>query len=139
MVNKLVAAAGVDPAAEKNGAWFEYVAGGDTFRVKLARAGTGNADFMKLQNKLLRPWRAGARGGQAPDIPHETDRKIQRELYGTIIVVDWNAEDFGEAFSKEAVIRTFEGFNDFLDWVITISNQQESFRKASLEEARGNS
>jgi hypothetical protein len=138
MVNKLVAAAGLDPAAEKDGAWFEYSAGGSIFRVKLARAGTGNAEFMKLQNKLLRPWRAGARGGQAPDIPHEADRKIQRELYGTVIAVDWDADDFGEPFSKEAIIRTFVAMNDFLDWVITISNQQESFRKAELEEAQGN-
>lgn len=138
MVNKLVAAAAPDAAAEKNGAWFEYVVDGTPFRVKLARAGTGNPEFMKLQNKLLKPWRAGARAGQAPDIPHEADRKIQRELYGTTIISDWDAEDFGEPFSKEAAMRTFEALNDFLDWVITTANQQENFRKAELEAAAGN-
>jgi hypothetical protein len=138
MVNMLVAAAGVDPAAERDGQWVEYARGGKVFNVKLARAGTGNPEFMKLQNKLLKPWRAGARGGQPAEIPHEQDRKIQRELYASVIVVDWDAKQFGEEFTKENVINLFIVLNDFLDWVITVSNDADTYVKRSLEEAAGN-
>lgn len=138
MTNKLVAAAGVDPAAEKDGAWFEYGAGGLAFNVKLARAGSGNPEFMKLQNRLLKPWRSGAKGGGSMDIPHETDRRIMRELYAKTIVKDWDATQFGQPFTIENCIDTMRDLNDFLDWVINISNAQENYRKAELEEAAGN-
>lgn len=138
MVNKLVAAAAVDPAAEKDGAWFEYTKGGQTFRVRIAKSGTSNAEFMKTQARLLKPWRAGAKGGNAPEIPPEADRQIMRQIYAQTVVKDWEAEDFGETFTPDRCIETFRLLDDFLTWVVNISAEQDNFRKAEIEEAQGN-
>lgn len=139
MANKLVAVAGVDPAAEKGGAWFEFSPNGEaTFRVKLRRAGTGNPDFMKKQNDLLRPYRAGQRTPGNVTIPPEKDREIMRKLYASTIVVDWNADDFGTPFSEAECIATFADYNDFLDWCINTANAAENYRKQEIIEAAGN-
>lgn len=138
MVNKLVAAAAVDPAAEKEGTWFEYIKNGQTFRVKLARSGTSNPEYMKLQARLLKPWRAGAKGGQAPEIPPEADRQIMRQLYAETVVRDWEFKDFDEPFSVANCVATFKMLDDFLTWAVNISDSQDNFRKVEIEEAAGN-
>lgn len=139
MGNKLVAAAGVDPAAEKEGAWFEFSPNGETvFRVRMRRAGTGNPEFMKKQNDLLRPYRAGQRTPGSVVIPPEKDREIMRKLYASTILVDWNADDFGEPFTEANAIAAFAGYNDFLDWCINTSNAAENYRRQEIEDARGN-
>lgn len=140
MTNLLVAAAATDAAAEKGGAWFEYApeGSGKSFRVKMRRAGTSNAAYMKRHSDLTRPWRNAARPGQPPNIPHEKDREIMRQLLADTIVVDWNADDFGQPFTKEALIATFEQVDDFVNWVSATASAAENFRKAEVEAAAGN-
>jgi hypothetical protein len=139
MVNKLVAAAATDAAAEGSGAWFEYSASGQTFKVKLARAsGSVNPEFGKLQNELLKPYRFKHRGAGPLDIPPEKDREMSRELYSRTVVKDWNVEDVGVEFSPEAVASVMVQAPDFQDWVVNTSANADNFRKADIEAIAGN-
>lgn len=138
MVNKLVAAAETDTAAEIEGAWFEYNPRGDQpFRVKLARTGSVNPEFTKLMEQRVRPFRAGVRDGNA-SIPPAMERKINAEVYARTVVKDWNAEDVGEPFTVDACIDVFTKAPDFLMWVMGASSSADSFRKRQIEENAGN-
>lgn len=140
MFNKLVAAAATDAAAEAEGTWFEFCPDGvSRFRIKLARSGTGNPAFVKMQTDMLRPYRLAMRPGSTQlNIPHEKDREIQRVLHAKTIVKDWDALDIGMPFSVEACIETMKESNDFLDWVITTAAASDNFRKVQIEESAGN-
>ena len=138
MVNKLVAAAETDTAAEADGAWFEYNPRGDTpFRVKLARAGAANAAFTAAMEKRIRPFRVGVRNSDAK-IPPEIARKIDVEVYANHVVKDWNAEDVGVPFSVDACIEAFKAAPDFLAWVMASSTNADSFRRQMIEDNAGN-
>lgn len=140
MVNKLIAAAATDAAAEAEGAMFEFCPDGvSRFRIKLARSGTGNPAFVKMQTDMLRPYRLAMRPGSSNlNIPHEKDREIQRVLHAKTIVKGWNEEDVGVPFSVETCIEMMKESNDFLDWVITTSANSENFRKIALDDTAGN-
>lgn len=138
MVNKLVAAAETDTAAEADGAWFEYNPRGDTpFRVKLARSGTSNSAFTQAMEKRVRPFRVGVRDNNAK-IPPEVERKINAEVFANHVVKDWNEEDVGAPFSVDACIEAFKAAPDFLAWVMGASSTADSFRKQIIEENAGN-
>lgn len=138
MVNKLEAAAATDTAAEVDGAWFEYTASGSVFRIKLARAGTVNEPFAKLQNDLLKPWRLRHRGTGPLEIPPKDDREMARKLYSQTVVKDWNVDDVGVPFSVEAVADLFIKAPDFQDWVVNTAQSADNFRRADIEARAGN-
>lgn len=138
MVSKLEAAAATDAAAEAQGTWFEYTASGERFRVKLARAGSTNEPFAKMQSDLLKPYRLKHRGTGPLDIPPAKDREMSRELYSKTVVKDWNEEDVGVPFSVEACADIFLKAPDFQDWVVNTAASADNFRKADIEARAGN-
>ena len=139
MANKLTKAAATDVAAEKEGSWFEYSPDGEqTFRIKLARAGNTNHQFVKLQEDLIRPHRAGAKDPRNIKIPPEIDRDIQRKLYSQTIVKDWAPDDVGEPFSVENCYKMFKEADDVLAWCIATAQNADNYRKVVVEEHAGN-
>lgn len=137
MVNKLVAAAETDPAAEA-GAWFEFNPAGTPFRVKLARVGPNNQAFTKELEQRVRPYRQGVRDNNAV-IPPDVERKINAELYAKHVVLDWDAEAVGEPYSVDACVKAFLQAPDFLAWAMGAASNAESFRKRNIEANAGNS
>ncbi len=144
MTNKLkqTAAATSNAAAEQGGVWVEYArvneAGKiDTYRVKLSRAGTMNAQFQKVGSDLTKKFRKS--GTEVENIDLETQRKITSEIYARTIVKDWNADDFGVSFSVEECIDTFSADNDFLDFCISEAGKASVFRKEVVQAETGNS
>ncbi len=137
MVNKLVAAAETDTAAENDGAWFEFTASGSTFRIKLARAGLGRGAFQRDMQKRTAPYRTGVRDNSTV-IPDSVLRKINADLYATHILKDWNEDDVGTPFSVDAARSALEQSSEFLEWCINTAASAENFRKITIENNAGN-
>lgn len=137
MANKLVAAPQTDPTAEAEGVWDVYTnAEGNEFRVKLARAGTNNPDFLKLSNDVMKPYQRI--GKVSTDLPYPIQRQMSRKLYAGSVVKDWNEDDFGVPFSIPECVKTMELANDFLDWVVERSQNASRYMKSVTEDASGN-
>lgn len=140
MGNKLakVAAETRDLTKERDGIEITYLGpGGDgTFRVRVRRAGAENPDFHKLSEKLLRPIRRSGR--DMDELPLSKQREITRQLYAHTVVLGWNEEDFGEPFTPENAIATFEADNDFLSFVVGEAIKAHNFRRETVAEIAGN-
>lgn len=136
-MNKLVAAAASDPAAEVEGVWREFsIDGVNIFRVKLRRAGPSNPQFAKLGEELMRKYRLS--GTDVNDIDPLKQRELARELYAKTVVADWNADDFGVPYTADECAKTMEASTDFQDWVVNQSNRAAEYRKKAVEAAGGN-
>jgi hypothetical protein len=129
--------AAVDRTAEREGAWVEYgTIQGETFRVKIRRAVSTNAAFLKRSEELTRKYRK--HGIELSQVELTKQREITTTLFAETIVVDWNAEDFGCAFSVEECKAAFIGDPDFQDFCVEEANKQANFVKAVREDIAGN-
>jgi len=129
--------AAVDRTAEREGAWVEYATiSGETFRVKVKRACSTNASFLKRSEELTRKYRK--QGIELSQVPQDKQREITTTLYSETIVTDWNADDFGVPFSVAECVAAFKGDPDFQDFCVDEANRQANFVKAVNEEVAGN-
>lgn len=158
---------GTDPAAEKEGAWFEF---DDETRVKLRRAGGGNKEYDKLHSKLMEPHMRRLRMTKGLKIPpglEEPLRQIQRTCYARTVIVDWQTKIDGEWWSgiepyevdeegrprpvefegKDALLRCTEAnmvtllkdYPEAFNMILELCGEAEGFRTDLEEAVEGNS
>jgi hypothetical protein len=127
---------GTDANKETAGVWVEFFAGGDTIRVKIARAGGSNAAFTKLANELAKPYR---RGNVNPaDIPAAVENALNARLYATAVVLDWEGvcgnDEQPIPYTVETGIEVFKGAPVFLEFVMQEASNFKNFNIAARED-----
>jgi len=136
-VNNLVAATTKNADAVKNGIWRTFSTGVKEFRVKILPSGSHNDALQKKAAELLKVYQRSNVNLQ--QIDPKKQKKLTAELYAATVVVDWNADDFGEPYSPEAVERTMLSAQEFADWLVEESRDISNFRDEEKKEVSGNS
>ena len=139
-----------DNEVENSGVWLKY---GD-FRIKVARAGRGNKQFVKTVERETRPFR---RAIQNEALTPEQDVKIMQEVFVDSVVLNWevkvgedeNGEPIWEQgiespegdtlpYNRANVLKTFKNLPDlFLD-IQEMASKMSLFRSDILEEEAKN-
>lgn len=119
-----------DAEAETQGRWVDC---GDGLHLQVAR--TGNPEYRKVLNRLMRPHRR-----RVGSLPEDLAEQIQVELMAETVLLGWKGlEENGQAveFNRTNVLRML-AIRDFRDLVWEIASEKETFRAVQLEEALGN-
>lgn len=135
---------GVDHAKEIDGIVIQY---GENLKVRISRAGPSNPRFVKVAEEKTRPFRRMAEQGS---LPPEIDKRIAREIFAEAIVLEWSGafDDDQEPvitgdgneipFSKENVVKAFEKWPEFFDFVAEEAKRMANFRKSELKDQSKN-
>jgi hypothetical protein len=118
-----------DKKAEVEGRWFEYADGGE-FLIARWQNPKAAKKFEELHSRFNR------HGSKRSKISLDQTRTIMIETTVHAVLLNWrNIEMQGKPFeySKKAARKVLKEFPDFLDWVFSISNSMEAFKKAEDE------
>lgn len=126
----------VDPKAELEGVWIPFAL---DIEIKVARLGNKNYDA--AIRGMSKPYTTGFRVDKIPDGVMED---ITKKAIAEHVIKGWkNLEDDKGKPIKFSSKKALELFNDdanrdFYKFVISAANDAETFRRESMEEARGN-
>lgn len=130
-----------DQTLEKEGILLEYgtTAEGKPIRIRIARAGGSNVQYMRRMDVLVKPYR---RQIQTETIDPKQVEKLIRQVYAETVVLGWeNVQDRDGkviAFSVDAALKLFEDLPDlFLD-IQEQAQRAALFRTDVLEAEAGN-
>lgn len=129
---------------EREGVWNEF---GDVFRVLVARAGTGNPNYVK---ELQRVAKAHQRSGT---LSIDQEQAIIQEVYAKTIVKGWQTKVDGEwvdgidmddeggllPCTTENLKRVFKELPDVFKSISQCADDAAAYRQKSLEDAAKNS
>ena len=125
-----------DNEKELNGVWIPYELG---IQVKIARA--GNTKYQAYLQELCAPYRTSIRQTiQDAEILQEVTRKATAKC----ILLDWkNIEDEEGnplSYSPEKALELFSDpeLKDFYEFILTVSQGKEEFRKEVIEDSEKN-
>lgn len=122
---------------ETEGVWLDY--GPDSGRVRVARAGGNNKNYLRAMEKLTRKYK---RQLQLDVLSREVQEKIMREVTADTIVTDWEIKGHdGEPIpgDRASIVKTFEELPDFFNDVLTQAQNTALFREHIDEVDAGNS
>ena len=130
---------------EKSGVVFEL---SDDTRIRMARAGGANKQYLKKLEQVTRPHR---RAIATESISTELSNKLMRETFAETIILDWQTLVDGEwvqgivdkegdiqPFNAANVIKTFEDLPEVFDTLQTEAAKIVHFRSEQMEEESGN-
>lgn len=137
-----------DKGSEKTGIVVDY----HHFRVRLARAGGANKDFLRVLAAKSKPHR---RAIQTETIDPDLAQALEREVYAETVILDWETlvdeenmiyERGVEApdgslldVTPENIVKTFENLPDLFQDLKNQANTLALFRKDELEADAKNS
>lgn len=135
----------VDPAAEAEGVFLEYVPG-----LRLRIASTATRRFRDAMEAAMLPYRDLIRADQGKDKAERkfTDQMrtdLLREVVAEHVLVGWEGleDDEGEAvpYSKAAALALLSdpGMHRLLSWIEAAAANEDVYRAERLERDRGNS
>lgn len=137
-----------DKDSEKTGVIINY----HHFRVRLARAGGANKDFLRVLAAKTKPHR---RAIQTETMDPDLAQAIEREVYAETVILDWETLVDEEKMvykrgiespdgglldvTVENLVKTFENLPDLYIDLKNLANTIALFRKDELEEDAKNS
>lgn len=126
----------VDPKAELEGVWVHYV-----LDVSLKIARMGNREYDAAVRRMNKPYAKGFRAGNMPD---EVLQDITMRAVAETVIKGWKnlEDDKGKPikFSSKKALELFKKPENrkFYKDVVSLANDEESFQRESLEDAKGN-
>ena len=144
-VSKIYANILTDEQLEKVGIWRDV---NEFIRIKIARSGGANKSFARLLEAKSKPYQ---RAIKTDTMDTAIAERIMREVYAEAVVIGWQTKDGDEwkdiilfkdgstaNFSKAAVIRALEEFNDILIFVQDEATKASNFLQAQRDANAGN-
>lgn len=120
-----------DPSKETEGVWVDF---DDNIKLKLARAGGRNQQYLKSIERETKPYRRALQNGT---IPVEVADNIIRKVYAETVVLDWEnvTDENGKvlSYSKENCLKLLTDLPEFFAEIKSVAENMEMFRAAGLE------
>lgn len=120
-----------DPSKETDGVWVDFAEG---VRVKIARAGGTNHQYLKSVERETKPYRRAIQNGS---ISVDVADTIIKKVYAETIILGWEnvTDENGKPlkFTKEACLKVLTDLPEFFAEVKMIAESMEMFRDAALE------
>lgn len=124
-----------DESAEAEGVWNDF---GGVFRVKIARAGSGNPQFVKELSRAAKR----ANGVMTPDM----ERTALQNVYANTVVKGWQTFVDGQWVdgidmddegilqpTPENIQRVFQELPDIYTSIVRMADDASNYRKTALE------
>jgi hypothetical protein len=107
---------------------------GKVIAFTLARAGGGNAAFLKKLNEKTKPYQ---RSGAMKELDVGIQRRIMKEVYAESVILGWENVDGPDglplAFSKENVLQVLTDLDDLFTELVSVATDAALFRASLLE------
>lgn len=120
---------------ESDGVWINY----GSFAIKIAAAGFGNTEFSKVKEELLKPFRHQIQSG---GMSTEDMKGVERELYATAVLLDWQEFAGKDGEYMECTIgnkiKVFLELPRFYADIVRMANDMTKFRDEDEAKDAGN-
>jgi len=123
---------GTNKEKEKEGIWFtvhvDEDAGLET-QFKITRQGVSNPKFLKVTEKLTRPYRA-----MGDNIPILLALELQKKAYMQVCILDWKNVNLGNGqlpFTIDNLKLVCDALPDVLNLLMTVSNDASNFQDST--------
>ena len=132
---------GSEPELERKGVIIDYeLTNGETFSIKIKRAGARNQEWKVAYNQIMKPHAQAIADGK---VGEEENKKLLAEIWSKTVIVGWSNLRDGEGnevkFSTETCYELFCAFPDLLNDVIADSHNRSNFQEEEIVATAKNS
>lgn len=138
-----------DSSLEKDGIWYHFLGNGADFKVKVARAGGGNADYAVVLDKKTKHLK---RAIEAQALSPTDQLEVMKDVYATCMVKGWKVRQGDDEngnpryvegiesrdgeivpVTRENILKVFKDLPDVFQEVLETSRQAFLYRDVIAE------